>query len=249
MVKNGWVIGMCIVTAACCGCVSNSPKLLSSKPPTIAHAHIGHSIEAWRETPNKKGLLGTAEAEGKAALESAKRAAAPGNDLSATRDAVKDFLYATDPTSVGRRDVGLGFGLTRAVEGVVNHLEFAADSDDASANVKQSVPRISDRAELIVDRCDQMQRLAESALAASSQDKSNALAQEILALAKINQYGDGADYGLAQLRADISAMIKRESPSFTTVDTWYLLNLIRLPSGKWDYADSGGSDGYKVSDY
>ena len=44
-------------------------------------------------------------------------------------------------------------------------------------------------------------------------------------------------------------MIKCESPPFTTVDTWYLLNLIRLPSGMWDYADSGGSDGYKVSHY
>ena len=40
-----------------------------------------------------------------------------------------------------------------------------------------------------------------------------------------------ADYGMAQLRAQLQAMIARENPPYRTVDEWYLFNLVRLPNG------------------
>jgi hypothetical protein len=41
------------------------------------------------------------------------------------------------------------------------------------------------------------------------------------------------EYGMAQLRRDIERMIAREDPPYTTVNKWYLFNLIRLPDGSW----------------
>ena len=57
-----------------------------------------------------------------------------------------------------------------------------------------------------------------------------------------------ADYGMAQLRAEVQAMIARENPPYRTVDDWYLFNLVRLPNGRWvfDKLGRGGNiDGYK----
>ena len=38
------------------GCVTEAP-------PTIAHAHIGHAVTGWHDTPEQQGLLVTAARE------------------------------------------------------------------------------------------------------------------------------------------------------------------------------------------
>jgi hypothetical protein len=129
-------------------------------------------------------------------------------------------------------------------------MEFAAESDDASKNVRDSVPRIAERTNEIIGRCEEVRVLGEAVLVSASQVESSTLAGEIQGLSELITDGSpkGA-YGLAQLRGEIEAMIGRESPPYTTVDTWYLLNLVRLPSGKWDFAQqskkgSGRAGGY-----
>jgi hypothetical protein len=50
------------------------------------------------------------------------------------------------------------------------------------------------------------------------------------------------------LRAEVQAMLSRETPAYRTVDQWYLFNLVRLPNGRWvfDKLGRGGTiDGYK----
>jgi hypothetical protein len=39
-------------------------------------------------------------------------------------------------------------------------------------------------------------------------------------------------------------MIDREGPDYSTVDTWYLFNLIRLPSGEWIFKKRSSLGGY-----
>jgi len=64
--------------------------------------------------------------------------------------------------------------------------------------------------------------------------------------------GDGVignqvnEYGMRQLRRDLDALVNRESPPYTTVDRWYLFNLVRLPSGDWLFRkrDSGSASSY-----
>ena len=43
-------------------------------------------------------------------------------------------------------------------------------------------------------------------------------------------------YSLKQFRKDIQAMVNKEQPAYTTVDSYYLFNLIRLPNGKWAFS-------------
>jgi hypothetical protein len=44
---------------------------------------------------------------------------------------------------------------------------------------------------------------------------------------------------MKQLRKELQDMIARENPPYTTVDQYYLFNLVRLPNGKWVYDKLG----------
>lgn len=221
----------------------------TTQAPTIAHVHVGHAMTGWRNTPNKEGLLVTAEAEALAVLEEAHRAVAAGNDLAQTKRSVRNLLHALDPALSPGADGGLGFGLLPAVQDTISHMEFAAESDDASQNIRDSVPRIAERSNEIIGRCEEVRVLGEAVMVSGSPAESSILAGEVLGLSERIVDGSSAGvYGLTQLRGDIRAMIGRESPPYTTVDTWYLLNLVRLPSGKWDFVQqdkkkSGGRGG------
>lgn len=218
----------------------------TTKAPTIAHTHIGHAITGWIETPGQTGLLITAEQEGATVAANTRQAAAAAN-LDATRRAVTEALHALDPSSAPGGTAGLGFGLLPAVRETLSHMAFAAESDDASVNVRTSVPEINKKANSIVSRCNELEVLGRAALASRSAKEAKLLAREMDKLAAgIVDDGTGVTYGLAHLRTDIEAMIDREDPRYTTVDTWYLLNLVRLPSGKWIFQqrDPGSTSGY-----
>jgi hypothetical protein len=149
-----------------------------------------------------------------------------------------------DPALAPDAGAGLDFGLLPAVEETISHMEFAAESEDASANVRESVPRIARRTDEIIGRCEQVRVLGQAALHATSPLEASTLSEEVLGLSeRIVDGGPAGAYGLAQLRADVEAMIAREDPPYTTVDSWYLLNLVRLPSGKWDFARQGRGGG------
>ncbi len=70
-----------------------------------------------------------------------------------------------------------------------------------------------------------------------------------------NACGDGVigsspgEYGLKQLRADLWTMIDREDPPYTTVDSWYLFNLVRLPSGEWILRKLSGKPSGRAGGY
>ena len=220
--------------------------------PTIAHTHIGHAITGWQTTPDNAGLLVTAENEAAAMLKEARRAATPGNDLAQTKDAVRGALHALDPALVRGGGAGLGFGLLPAVQQTISHMEFAAESDDVSRNVRDSVPGIAVRSDEIIGRCEEVRVLGQAVMSSASSAESATLAAEILTLSEdISDGSASGTYGLAQMRAEIEAMIGRESPRYTTVKTWYLLNLVRLPSGKWDFVqqDEKSGDGRGAMHY
>jgi hypothetical protein len=59
--------------------------------------------------------------------------------------------------------------------------------------------------------------------------------------------GDGVigsipeEFGLIQVQQDLMTILGRENPPYVTVDTWYLFNLVRLPSGEWIYRKVTGT--------
>lgn len=213
--------------------------------PSIAHVHIGHAMTGWHDTPEQQGLLTTAEKKAHEAQRAAQRAKTPGRGLQAVKTDVRMAVVAT--STQGKAGSGpRRYGVQQALRGALDHLAYAADAADASANVKGFAGRFEGNAAVIFERCDLIVALGNDVAAASTRQEAFALAGEIAKLARANLFGedinrDGvkgstpAEYGMVQLRRDIARAVDQEDPPYTTVDRWYLFNLIRLPDGNWAF--------------
>ena len=222
----------------------------ASRPPTIAHVHIGHAITGVHVTPNQEGYLVTAERRGGQAVEFS-RIAAGSTDLAVIKQNVAAAVKATDSEN--------DFGVKQAIVMAANHITFAATSDDASVNVQQAAPVFAAHITRVVERCDLIILLGKDVEASTSAKEAAVSVAELGKLTQANVSGDDAngdgvvgsapsEYGLVQLRKELEAMIARENPRYVTVPQWYLFNLVRLPNGRWvfDKLGRGGNiDGYK----
>lgn len=222
----------------------------TSRPPTIAHVHIGHAITGVHVTPNQEGYLVTAERRGGQAVEFS-RIAAGSTDLAVIKQNVAAAVKATDSEN--------DFGVKQAIVMAANHITFAATSDDASVNVQQAAPVFAAHITRVVERCDLIILLGKDVEASTSAKEAAVSVVELGKLTQANVSGDDAngdgvvgstpsEYGLVQLRKELEAMVARENPRYVTVPQWYLFNLVRLPNGRWvfDKLGRGGNiDGYK----
>jgi hypothetical protein len=221
-----------------------------TRPPTIAHVHLGHALTGVHVTPNRDGYLLVAQARAKEANAAADQAAA-GATLAEMQTAVAAVLTATSSDE--------NFGLKQSLVLAANHVSFAATSEDASANVQGSAPVFAHDIARIIERCELIALLSKDVAVGKSKQEADVAVEEIVKLTRANLEGEDADhdgkvgstpaeFGVAQVRGEFDAMIARESPPYRTVDQWYLFNLVRLPSGRWvfDKLNRGGNiDGYK----
>jgi hypothetical protein len=231
-----------VALAACAGCVS--------RPPTIAHVHIGHALTGVHVTPNHEGYFVQAEERAQQAIDAAQKALAS-TDLGEKREAALAIVKATDSED--------SFGVKQALAMAANHIAFAATSDDASINVQKAAPVFAGDVSRVLERCELIDLLGKDVQVSQAVDEANVSLQEMTKLAQANLKGDDADgdgtagsspkeYGLVQLRKEVEAMVAREVPKYQTVDQWYLFNLVKLPNGKWvfDKLGRGGNiEGYK----
>lgn len=231
-----------ILVVAAAGCVS--------RPPTIAHVHIGHAVTGVHVTPGQKGYFQQAEERAREAAEKA-RAASASQDLAEVKGSVASVIAATASKEQ--------FGLKHALIMAANHISFAATSPDASLNLQQSAPVFANDIARVVERCELISLLGKDVAASASESEATVLAGEIGKLAAANldgedTDGDGkagttsAEYGVAQLRVQLDAIVARENPPYRTVDQWYLFNLVKLPNGRWvfDKLGRGGNiEGYQ----
>jgi hypothetical protein len=231
-----------LLSIAAAGCVS--------RPPTIAHVHLGHAVTGVHVTPNKQGFLQVAEQQALSVHALAQKAM-HGGDLAQ----LKADVAAAVKASTSKPD----FGLMHALVMASNHIAFAARSPDASANLQQSGPGVSNDIIRVVERCELIALLGKDVEASTQLDEARLLAAEIAALARANLDGEDADqdgvpggspaeFGMQQLRARIDGIVQRENPAYRTVDQWYLFNLVRLPNGSWvfDKLGRGGNiEGYQ----
>jgi len=219
---------MLAVLALAAGCVS--------RPPTVAHVHIGHAITGVHVTPNKEGYLVSAEKRAREAADLASKAAGS-HDLVEIK---RDIALAEHATN-SKDD----FGVRESIVMAVNHVTFAATSDDATLNVQKSAPQFAADSTRMVERCDLISLLNKDVQASASLNEALVSVSEI---AKLTQANISGEYGLAQLRKELEAIVAREKPPYVTVDQWYLFNLVKLPNGKWvfdKFGRGGNIEGYK----
>ena len=114
-----------------------------------AHAHIKHVTEGWKDTPNGMGLGPTMEEEAKIALKHAQLALKKPSDLAWVKTHIRHIRHAIDTTTESSGP-GMGYGVIKAARGVAKHINFAAGSSDASANVKLHATHVATSAKNVV---------------------------------------------------------------------------------------------------
>ncbi len=215
----------------------------SHRTPTISHVHIGHAMTGWHDTPGKEGLFIVAEKKAAQALEYARVAADGRQDLNRIKSNIARVTVLTDGEAMEIGEKGQ-YGVKQALVNAVSHITYAATSPDATANTKSFADRFAANAAGVIDRCDLISALGSDILGSGSMEEAGLLAPEIEKLTRANIHGEDLDgdgiigsyadeYGLVHLRRDIEGMVAREDPPYTTVRSWYLFNLIRLPDGSW----------------
>lgn len=217
--------------------------------PTIAHTHIGHAITGWHDTPDQTGLLTAAEAAAQAAVNHAELATAANTNLLRIKQHTIQVMLATKHDFAANTADANKYGVSKALTEAAQHIIFAAQSDDASANVKQHADNIRKLSQAVLQRCDLVIALGNEILKTSSLEEARVLASELHKLVLANRDGDDSnsdgvvgsvpnELGLQQIHKQIDVMIANEPTPYTPVETWYLFNLIKLPSGKWIFQET-----------
>ena len=148
----------------------------------IAHAHMGHVTTAWGDTPQGQGLLPVAIAEAKVAALHATFAASRSDDLLWMQLHTRHVLHTIDP-SLEPKGPGLDYGVSKAAAGTLKHINLAAKSAGASANIKAHALHVATAAENTLTRAEDIVLLANRVLTASSADEAYPWVQQISQLA------------------------------------------------------------------
>ncbi len=213
--------------------------------PSISHAHIGHSLTAWHDTPNNEGLFVVAEKEALNAFAELRLAHKSQSTPDVARQHIENIVHSLNP-EVRATGTGLGYGAIKALQGAVRHIEFSSDIENASLNNKRSADVFAKHASSTTDLF--LLALAQARLASSA--TGSALIEQIPELDNLLLhaiYGNDLDHngiignnpdesGLVQLRAILSEMVANEvDPPYTPIGKKYLFGLVRLPDGNWVY--------------
>ncbi|HSQ29776.1 MAG TPA: hypothetical protein VLN49_08000 [Gemmatimonadaceae bacterium] len=143
--------------------------------------HIGHVVNAFADTPMGQGLLPTAMAEARIAVQHAGLAARNPANLDAMKLHAGHVINAVDPTVIDKGP-GLGYGVKKAAEGIATHIELAAKVSGASKNVVMHSQHVAAAARNSVQRADQIVALAKQIQAATSATEAAALVSQLVSL-------------------------------------------------------------------
>jgi hypothetical protein len=227
-----------IAAVALSGCVHTRPS--------VTHAHLGHCLTHWHDTPENQGLIIVAERELNTASQEVDAALAAGLSATDKLRHIRGAAHALAP-DIEPDGPGLDYGAVRALESAVEHLEYAATSDDASQNIVSSVATLAELGFSILER---LRTVANQAASVNERDvmaldhaalelrahlRTLSLGSDIDADGRVDADADEA--GMLQLRTELNAMLARESnPSYEPLPRKYVLGLVKLPTGKWGFS-------------
>jgi hypothetical protein len=193
-----------------------------AQPANPVHAHIGHVMTAFTDTPKGLGLLPAAEAEARIVAQHAALAAKSTADLDAMKLHVRHMMHAIDPTLTENTGPGLGYGLKKAVAAATYHIEMAAKEKDASPNVKTHSAHVVAsntntirRADELIDLAQRLRNASAATDAAAMVGQINAVAAALIPGVDANKDGrvgwESGEGGLQQAQMHMVLMKKGES--------------------------------------
>jgi len=252
------IAAVSLIVSIVAGCEVSIPrgalnKVTTTKAPLISHAHYGHALTAWFDTPDQKGLFVVAEDTAERIAESAVLLNEEYDNLSETQ---KSDSYRKINNLIGSLDDSdeEGYTFLRALNEAGRHMEFAATVSDASTNMQGGSADFQRNMQAITIRADLLRDLTSTGIRSTSQDSKQATRQmRILAVQLLegdDLDGDGVvgntaeEYGLRQLRADLAQVAAAETPRYQPVPKKFLFGLIRLPDGSWKFDDPKQTNRY-----
>lgn len=195
-------------------------RVSGQAPANPVPMHIGHVMTSWRDTPNMTGLLPAAVADAKVAAMHAGLAAKTPDNLESAKLHAGHVLNALDPSIVAKGP-GSGYGVKKGAAGALQHLDFAAKAEGASANVKTHATHVSASLTDVVKWTDEAIGTAQKIQAATSPAEASKLVTELAAQTSAISSGmdankDGTtgwqagEGGLAQAETHMTLMMKGE---------------------------------------
>lgn len=159
------------------------------------HTHMGHVTDGFRDTPNGAGFLPTAIAEANIAAQHATLGARDLANLQAMKTHSGHVLHALDPTVV-TSGPGQGYGVKRATEMSITHLNMAIAAAGPTGNVPThglhvttALRNTSERVTRAIELAQQIQAASTAEAAAPIMTELQTLTEQLVAGADAN--GDG----------------------------------------------------------
>ena len=168
-----------------------------------AHLHLGHVMTNWRDTPGARGFLPVAVDEARVAALHA-GLAAKGATLDDITLHAGHVLHALDPT-VEPKGPAAGYGVKKAAAGALQHLDFAARAEGATASITTHAAHVSSSLSSVLQWVDQAIAAAKSIRAATDAAQAAGLAADLAALTRRI-----SDEGLQQAQTQMGLMLKAE---------------------------------------
>ena len=168
-----------------------------------AHLHLGHVMTNWRDTPGTRGFLPVAADEARVAVLHA-GLALKASSLDEVKLHAGHVLHALDPT-VEPKGPGAGYGVRKAAAGALQHLDFAARAEGATATITTHAPQVSSSLSNVLRWVDQAVAAAQRIQAATDAAKAAGSAADLAALVqRISQEG------LEQAQTQMGLILKAE---------------------------------------
>ena len=123
------------------GVLTEKGIVVSRIEPPLVHAHIGHVMIGWRDTPGQVGLLTIAQSDTRIAAAHV-LLLSKASSLDDMKLHAGHILHALDPT-LETAGPASGYGAKKAAAGAMQHVGFTAAVDNASATVKSHASSVT----------------------------------------------------------------------------------------------------------
>jgi hypothetical protein len=164
-----------------------------------ALVHVGYVLTRFEGTPKNMGLMPTAIAEAKIAVQHVNEASMSPDDLANIKLHVAHVLHALDPAEEPKGP-GLGFGTKPATLAIIDQIRMAASAGDASPTIQNYAPHVWQHASNAVGHANTIIALAKRIRATASVELAEELVNQMRSAA--NRMLGGPDDEGALLEAE-----------------------------------------------
>ena len=168
-----------------------------------AHLHLGHVMTNWRDTPGTRGFLPVAADEARVAVLHA-GLALKASSLDDIKLHAGHVLHALDP-AVEPKGPGAGYGVKKAAAGALQHLDFAAKANGATAAITTNAPQVSSSLSNVLQWVDQAISAAQRVRVATDAAEAARLATDLVAVVRRI-----SEQGLEQAQTHMGVILKAE---------------------------------------